>query len=145
MRKSFAFLPVIFLLLHFNACSQLKDSILRIYNNEAIYRFGNKYMKGSEHLSFTDLEREFTTPHTRQLYHKSKKLLFVSRVFNLASLGVIIASIFTKTNVTGSIEFASGTGALGLGGIYFQTESSKYSERAIWERNRDILSETIQQ
>jgi len=145
MRKSFQLLPVLFLFLHFNAYSQSKDSILHIYNNEAIYRFGNKYMKGNERLSFQDLERQFTTPRTRELYHKSKRLLFVSRIFNLASLGVIITSVFTKTNVTGAIEFAAGTGALGLGGIYFQTESSKYSERAVWERNQDILSAAIHQ
>ncbi|KAA9034654.1 hypothetical protein FW778_21835 [Ginsengibacter hankyongi] len=132
MRKSFALLPVLFLLFQLNACSQSKNSILRIYNNEAIYRFGNKYMNGNEHLSFQDQDKEFTTPGTRKLYHKSKRVLSESRIFNLASLGVFITSVFTKTNVTGPIEFAVGTGALGLGGIYFQTESSKYSERAIW-------------
>ena len=102
-------------------------------------------MKGSERLTFQELDREFTTPHTQGLYHKSKRLLSVSRIFNVASLGLIVTSILTRTNITGSIEFAAGTGALGLGGIYFQTESSKYSERAIWERNRDILSGTIKQ
>lgn len=145
MRKSFTLLPLLFLLLHFNAFSQSKDSILRVYNNESIYRMGNKFMKGNERLTFQELDKEFTTPRTQELYHKSKRLLFVSRIFNVASLGLIITSILTRTNITGSIEFAAGTGALGLGGIYFQTESSKYSERAIWERNRDILSGTIKQ
>jgi hypothetical protein len=102
-------------------------------------------MKGNERLTFQDLGNEFTTPGTRDMYHKSKRLLFVSRIFNLASLAVIITSVFTKTNVGGSIGFAAGTGALGLTGINFQTESSKYSDRAIWERNRDILSGSIQQ
>lgn len=143
MIKYTSFLLVLFLSFHFNAFSQSKDSILRVYNNEAIYRFGNKYMKGNERLTFQDLDREFTTPHTRDLYRKSKRLLSVSRIFNLASIGLIITSVFTKTNVGGSIGFAAGTGALGLGGIYFQTASSKYSERAIWERNRDILSGTM--
>lgn len=145
MRKSFIFFSALFLLLHFNVFSQSKDSILHLYNNETIYRIGNKYIKGNQQLTFHDLRMEFTTPPTKYMYHKSKKLLAISRIFNLASLGVIIASVFTKTNVAGSIEFAAGTGALGLGGIYFQTESSKYSERAIWERNRDILTGTIEQ
>jgi hypothetical protein len=143
--KYFKFLYVIFLFSSLGTFSQSKDSILRIYNNETIYRFGNKYMKGNEHLSFQDLGSEFTTPRTQDLYHKSKRLLSVSRIFNLASVTVIIASVFTKTNVGGSVAFAAGTGALGLTGIYFQTESSKYSERAIWERNRDIVSGSIQQ
>lgn len=138
-------LPVLFLSFHFNVFSQSKDSILHLYNSETIYRIGNKYMKGNQQLTFQDLNREFTTRRTKDMYHKSKKLLVISRIFNLASLGVIITSVFIKTNVAGSIEFAVGTGALGLGGIYFQSESSKYSERAIWDRNRDILTGTIPQ
>lgn len=138
-------LPVLFLSFHFNVFSQSKDSILHLYNSETIYRIGNKYMKGNQQLTFQDLNREFTTRRTKDMYHKSKKLLVISRIFNLASLGVIITSVFIKTNVAGSIEFAAGTGALGLSGIYFQSESSKYSERAIWDRNRDILTGTIPQ
>lgn len=69
----------------------------------------------------------------------------MSWIFNLASLGVVITSVFTKTNLTGANEFAAGTGALGLRGIYFQTESSKNSERAIWGKNQDILSEALKQ
>jgi hypothetical protein len=145
MRKYSGLLFIIFLCINLNAFSQSKDSILRIYNNETIYRYGNKFMKGNERLTFQDLGNEFTTPGTQDMYHKSKRLLSVSRIFNLASLAVIITSVFTKTNVGGSIGFAAGTGALGLTGIYFQTESSKYSERAIWERNRDIVSGSIQQ
>ena len=144
MIKYSSLLLVIFLCFHLNVFSQSRDSILRVYNTETIYRFGNKYMKGNERLFFQDLDREFTTPRTQSLYHKSKRLLSLSRIFNVASLAVIITSVFTKTSVGGSIGFAAGTGALGLAGIYFQTESSKYSDRAIWERNRDILSETIE-
>ena len=103
------------------AFGQSKDSLIRMYNNETIYRFGNKYMKGTIRLNYHDLAMEFTTPREEDLYKKSKKLLSVSRIFNLASLGLIITSVFTKTNVRGSIEFAAGTGLLGLSGIYFQT------------------------
>ena len=138
--KYFRILLSVILFISAPAFSQSRDSILHAYNSETIYRFGNKYMKDSQRLSFDDLRREFTTPRTQDMYQKSKRCLTTSRIFNVASIALIITSVFTKTNVGGSIAFAAGTGALGLTGIYFQTESSKYIDRANWERNRDIIS-----
>ena len=123
-----------------NGFPQSRDSLLKVYNNQTIYRYGNKYIKGNEKLSYQDLSAQFNTPATREMYKKSKNKLVVGRVFNIASVAVIIVSVFTKTNVGGSIAFAAGTGVLGLTGIYYQTESSKYLERALWERNRDIIT-----
>jgi hypothetical protein len=145
MVKFFSLLFAIIVCVHINTFSQSRDSILRVYNNETIYRVGNKYMKGNNKISYHDLDMEFTTPRTQQMYQKSKRLLSVSRIFNVASIAVIIASVFTKTNVSGSIAFAAGTGVLGLTGIYFQTASSRHLDRAIWENNRDILTGTTQQ
>ena len=143
MTKYFVVLFLLFVFINLKSFSQSRDSLIKVYNNQTIYRFGNKYMKGSERLTYGDLRLEFNTPSTQEMYKKSKRRLSVSRIFNVASLGVIIASVLTKTNVKGSIEFAAGTGILGLGGIYYQTESSKYLERAIWERNREILFNTF--
>ena len=143
--KYFRILLSVMLFISVPALSQSRDSVLRAYNNETIYRFGNKYMKGNQRLSFHDLGSEFTTPRTQGMYQKSKRRLTTSRIFNVASIALIITSVFTKTNVGGSIGFAAGTGALGLTGIYFQTESSKYIDRATWERNRDILSGMLHQ
>ena len=77
------------------------------------------------------------------MYKKSKNRLFISRIFNVASLGLIIASVVTKTDINGSIKFAVGTGIVGLGGLYYQAQSSKYLEKAIWERNKDVLFNSI--
>ena len=120
-----------------------RTRLLKVYNNQTIYRFGNKYIKGSEKLTYRDLRLEFNTPSTQEMYKKSKRRLFVSRIFNVASLGLVIASVVTKTDINGSIKFAVGTGILGLGGIYYQTQSSKYLERAIWERNKEVLFNTV--
>ncbi len=144
MTKYYSVLILLFLFVDVKSFSQSRDSLLKIYNNETIYRFGNKYIKGSEKLTYNDLGSEFKSPSTQEMYNKSRRRLSVSRIFNVASLGVIIASVFTKTNVKGSIEFAVGTGILGLGGIYYQSESSKYLERAIWERNKEVLFYTVQ-
>ena len=123
-----------------NSFPQSRDSLLKVYNSQTIYRYGNKYIKGNEKLSYLDLSAQFNTPATREMYKKSRNKSVVGRVFNIASLTVIIVSVFTKTNVGGSIAFAAGTGVLGLTGIYYQTESSKYLERALWERNRDLIT-----
>ena len=120
--------------------SQSRDSLVSLYNTQTIYNFGNKFIKGDQKLTYKDLEKEFTSTSTVLLYKKSKSRLAVSRIFNVASLGVIIASIFTKTTVNGSIEFALGTGALALGGQHFQTNSAKFLDRAIWEHNREVLT-----
>jgi len=141
----FRILVVVSLFSSVPAMGQSRDSILRVYNNETIYRYGSKFIRGNERLSFHDLGSVFTTPGTLALYHKSKRFLAVSRLFNVTSVALIITSIFTKTNVKGSIGFAAVTGALGLTGTYFQTQSSKYIDRATWETNRTILSGMLQQ
>jgi hypothetical protein len=133
-------LCIISFFINISTFSQSRDSLIKIYNNQTIYRYGNKYLKGNERISYQDLRLEFTTPETRKMYTKSKSRLFICRIFNVASIAVIIASVFTKTNVGGSIGFAAGTGILGLTGIYYQTQSSKYLEKAIWERNKEVLS-----
>lgn len=143
MAKYFGSLFALFIFINLNSFSQSKDSLIKIYNTQTIYRFGNKYIKGTEKLTYKDLRLEFNTPSTREMYNKSKRKLWVSRIFNVASLGLIVASVFTKTNINGSIEFAAGTGILGLCGIYYQTQSSKYLEMAMWEKNREVLFNTV--
>lgn len=127
------------LLSHSQLFSQSRDSLLKVYNMETIYRYGNKFLKGSQKLSYSDLRLEFDSPSTMKMYAKSRKRLFISRIFNVASLGGMVASVVTKTDINGSIKFALGTGILGLGALYYQSQSSKYLEAALWERNRDKI------
>jgi hypothetical protein len=143
MAKHFSGLFVLFVFINLNSFSQSQDSLIKVYNNQTIYRFGNKYIKGSERLTYKDLRLEFNTSSTQEMYKKSTRRLFLSRVLNVASIGLVVASVFTKTDVNGAIKFALGTGILGIGGIYCQTQSSKYVERAIWERNKEVLFNTV--
>ena len=139
MTKYFGGLLLLLFFINLKSFSQSQDSLIQAYNNKTIYRFGNKYIKGDEKLTYKDLRLEFNTQATGAMYIKSNSRLLISRIFNVASVGLVIASVVTKTNIQGSIEFAAGTGILGLTGIYYQTQSSKYLERAIWERNREVL------
>lgn len=139
MRTITVTLSLFFLFSASGCYSQGNDAFNKVYNTQTIYQFGNRYMKGNQPLTYRDLAMEFNTPRTHEMYLRSKRKLFIGRMFNVASLGVIIASIFVKSNTGGSVEFAVGTGLLGLGGLYFQTESARYVQRALWERNRDVL------
>lgn len=128
-----------------NLCAQTRDSLMKTYNENTIYKFGNYYIKGNQRMTFHQLGDEFYTPATREMYRLSKRRAVISRIFNVASLGLIITSIFTHTNVNGSLEFAAGTGVLGLGALYYQSQSSRYVERAVWERNKMILANSVSQ
>src|SRR5450755_3226635 len=90
-----------------NSLPQSRDSLLKVYNSQTIYRYGNKYIKGNKKLSYQDLSAQFNSPATREMYKKSRNKSVVGRVFNVASLAVIIVSVFTKTNVGGSIAVAA--------------------------------------
>lgn len=125
--------------------AQTRDSLMKAYNEKAIYKFGNFYIKGNQRMTFHDLGAEFYTPATREMYRLSKRRATVSRFFNVASLAVIITSVFTHTNTNGSIAFAAGTGVLGLGALYYQSQASKYLEKAIWERNKLVLGNSVGQ
>ena len=131
---------VVFVFFSIPVHAQTKESFNRVYNTQTIYQFGNKYMKDNQPLTYQQLGAEFTTSGTHDMYRISRKKLFISRMFSVASLAAIITNIFVKTNTAGSIGFAVGTGLLGGGSLYFQTESSKYVQRALWERNRDVLN-----
>jgi hypothetical protein len=119
--------------------SQNTDSLVTIYNSNTIHRFGNKFIKGNQILYFGDLVREFRTPATGMLYLKARRRLLVARIFNLASLGVVIYSLFHINSVRSSVEYAVVTGVTGYTGAYFQASSSKFLDQAIWERNRAII------
>lgn len=143
MKKYFALLFVLIVFINLKSFSQSRDSLLKVYNNETIYRFGNSYIKGNEKLTFSDLRLQFNSPSTQEMYKKSKRRLLVKNIFSVATLGVIISTFIIKPNFKASVKFAAATGLLGIGSVYYQTESSKYLDRAIWERNREILFNTF--
>ena len=142
MTKYFHALLILFVFINLKSFSQSNDSLLKVYNNQTIYRSGNKNIKGNERLTYRDLSEEFKTPLTQLMYKKSKRKLFVSKTFNVVSFGLVVASVVTKTNIYGSANFAAGTIVLGSIGVYYQIQSSKYLDKAIWERNKEILFNT---
>jgi len=138
-------LPVsIFLLLtcciSFNGNAQTKDSLLRVYNNETIHSFGKVYVKGSKQLTFGDLKPEFNGSITKDLYKKSKGNLLLGRLLTVSAVAALVTSAVIKKDHNGAAVALSIAGiGLNLSSFHFKKNSKELIDRAIWQRNKEIL------
>ncbi len=120
--------------------AQTKDSLLRVYNNETIHSFGNVYVKGSKQLTFGDLKPEFSSGITKDLYKKSKGNLILGRVFTVTAVAALITGAVVKKNNTGAAIALNVVGiGLNLSSFRFRKKSTELIDRAIWQRNKEIL------
>lgn len=123
-----------------NGYAQTNDSLLRVYNNETIHSFGQSYVKGSKQLKFGDLKPEFNSNITKDLYKKSKGNLFLGRALTVTALAALVSGALIKKNNTGAGIALSITGiGLNLSSFIFRKKSSELIDRAIWQRNKEIL------
>lgn len=141
--KSLIAATIVLLLICINASvsnAQTRDSLIRVYNNETIHSFGNSYVKGSKQLKFGELKPDFTSAATKDLYKKSKGNLFLGRLFTVTSIGALVTSAIIKKNNKGAATALSIAGiGLNLGSFSFRKKSSELIDRAIWQRNKEIL------
>jgi hypothetical protein len=137
---------LIFLLMFFfteRLNSQNTDSLKNKYNNQTIYRYGSIFLKGNERLTFKDLSREFSISDLGLAsYFKARSYRITSKILNYAGLITGIASISVLAN------HGNRNTAFILYGGYFVlfTTSMRYSalsaqnlDRALWQRNKDVL------
>jgi hypothetical protein len=128
------------LLYGFKNCYSQNDSLLQLYNNQTIYRFGDKYLKGNETLRFYDLKHEFKSSITAQLYTLSKRNLVTSKILSFASLAAILVSgTFINKNRDLSFGLLCGSIVLNIGNFHLRKLSQQYLDRALWQRNKEIL------
>ena len=138
-------LPVIIVLLltcciTSNGYAQTRDSLLRVYNNETIHSFGKFYVKGSKQLKFGDLKPEFSSGITKDLYKKSKGNLMLGRLFTVTAVGALVTSAIIKKDNKGAALALSIAGiGLNLSSFSFRKKSTELIDRAIWQRNKEIL------
>jgi|GEM_PF-930766 len=124
----------------FNARAQTKDSLLRVYNSETIHTFGRFYVKGSKQLKFRDLQPEFSSGITMDLYQKAKSDRVVADLFTVTAIGALVTGIIVKknSNTLGNVLSGFAIG-LNLGSIHFRNKFTQLLDRAIWHRNKEIL------
>lgn len=142
MRLRFFFLSVILLSI-ISLTNAQRDSLLYKYNNQTIYRFGTNFTKGAERLTFRELQNEFLTSDLGFVsYVKAKRYKKVSGVLRIASFLAGVASVsFIANNgnrVTASLLLGS-QAVLGLGSIRYYQQYTQNLDRALWQRNKDIL------
>jgi len=124
----------------FNGHAQTKDSLLRVYNNQTIHSFGKFFVKGSKQLKFGDLKPEFNAGLTKDLYKKSKGNLILGRLLTVTAVAALVSSAIVKKNNNGAAIALSVTGiGLNLSSFHFRKNSKELIDRAIWQRNKEIL------
>ncbi len=123
-----------------NVFSQSRDSLLNVYNTQTIHTFGKYYIKGDKRLSFGDLKPEFQSGITKSLYKKSKGDLILSKFLTVTSVAALVTSaVIRKNNKTSAWVFSIAGIGLNLGSLHFRKQSGEILERALWQRNKEVL------
>ncbi|MDZ4793415.1 MAG: hypothetical protein SGI83_03970 [Bacteroidota bacterium] len=137
----------IFFFLSFLATSSLysqnTDSLKYKYTNQTIYRYGSSFMKGTERLNFGQLRNEFAMSEMGlAAYDNARKYKTTSIVFRLASIaaGIATIAIISKDGNRSTAYVLLGSQfVLGLGGGRFSMLSAQSLDKALWQRNKDLL------
>lgn len=122
--------------------AQNKDTLKKLYINETIYRYGKNFMKGTERLRFADLGREFNFSSVGiTTYQQAKRNRNTSLVLKLLSTaaGVAAISFAARGNFNRTLFALGGQVALAIGGGVYQRQSDKLLDKALWQRNKDLL------
>jgi len=136
------FLTIFICLVALLAKSQSYDSLRKIYINETIYRYGGHFIKGNEKLDFNDLELEFVFSDVGYAsYLKAKKYRTISKIFRYISAvsPLVIAPLIHSNNRDAAYIFLGINFALGAGGSIYNSMSNQNLDRAIYQRNKDLL------
>lgn len=125
--------------------AQQTDSLLKTYNYQSLYRYGSYFLKGSEKLTYRELEKEFSMSDIGlDAYHQSKKYRNTAMIFSFVSLasGITSLAIIANNNSgnrTTALIFLGGQFAFSLGARRYTSLSQQSLDRAIWQRNKDLL------
>jgi hypothetical protein len=124
--------------------AQHTDTLRSLYNNQTLYRYGSYFLKGSEKLTYRELEKEFSMSDIGlEAYLQSKKYRSTATVFSILSLASGITSIAylsnNNSNRSTALLFIGGQLAFSLGAGRLNLLSQQSLDRAIWQRNKDLL------
>ena len=123
-----------------NLQAQSMDSLTRVYNNETIHSYDQSFIKGSNQLKFGDLKKEFKSDITRDLYKKAKGQRILGGVVTVTAISAIIAgAILKKNDKNGSLPLTLSGVGLNIWGFHLRKHSTQLVDRAIWQRNKEVL------
>lgn len=123
--------------------SQKSDSLVFKYNNQTIYRYGGYFLKGNERLTYKDLSKEFSMSDLGLAgYEKSRKYKTTSTVFRFVSLAAGFAAVSVAAKGQSrdlAYGLLAGQFVTLFIGMRYSTLSMQSVDRAIWQRNKDVL------
>lgn len=123
--------------------SQRVDSLKEKFIANTIYRYGTGFKKGNDRISFNELKYEFDGSSLGlDLYTKAKRYKSVSRILNFASLFAGFAAISTisgNSSRNTTYVLLGGQMLLSLTGARYRSMYIENMDRAIWQRNQDVL------
>ena len=117
-----------------------RDSLVRVYDARTIYGYGDKYIMGGRQLPFRKLKTEFAAGVTSDLYQQGRHDRAASRVLGAGAVAALVGSaVLRKNQQLGSIALLAVGVGLNLGSLRFGKKSTELVDRALWQRNRDVL------
>lgn len=126
-----------------NTFSQKTDSLRERYLSNTIYRFGSGFKKGNDRITFNALKYEFDGSSLGlELYAKAKKYKTISQIFSFASIFAGLAAMSTISgngNRNTMYILIGGQIVLSLTGGRYRMLYTENLDRAIWQRNKDVL------
>lgn len=120
--------------------AQSRDSLLKIYNNETIQTSGSAFIQGGKRLTFGELKPLFTSPITIDLYKNARNQCFLGGASAVVAIGALVTAAFVKKDNKGA-GWALSIGGIGLNllGLHLKNRSTEVLDRAIWQRNKEVL------
>ncbi len=120
--------------------AQSRDSLLTVYDTQTIHSFGSIYIKGSKRLTFRELSGQFEQGVTKDLYEKSRKSLALGRLLTVVSVAALVSSaILRKNQQTGGFALLAVGVGFNIGSLGLRKKSTELVDRALWQRNKEIL------
>lgn len=121
-------------------CQQ--NDLRRTYHDKLMYRMGNSFHVGSEKFTFHELETEFNISELGlDAYRQAKKYKTIKTVINMATVfsGLAGIALISNNNRDAAYILIGSQLVLSLAGAYYHWLYNERLDRAIWQRNKDLL------
>ncbi len=120
--------------------AQSKDSLLRIYNNQTIQPSGNFFIVGGNRLRLGELKPIFMSSITNDLFKKAKNQRTIAGITTVAAIASLITgAVLKKQDKNGAWAFTIAGIGLNIWSFHLRKKSTELLDRAIWQRNKEIL------
>jgi hypothetical protein len=106
-----------------------------------MFRYGNSFRVGTERFSFNQLENEFQISDVGLgVYRQAKNSRNVRMILSGLSLISSVAAIaYIDRNINTTYTLLGSSFLLSIGSGYYLKQYNERLDKAIWQRNKDLL------